>query len=167
MEVTLNKNSKLRSFGLILAFILVFGLMFYFASKGNSGEMLNSTQIEEVVFGGKFTKETKDKDGNVISTEVETGYVTDMYASGGVCYIRVQKTDLGSKSFPKFADYYFTYTSVQSKELNYFYTFNKMIDFAKENPTALVYEDQDEHKDRSLTNFATLTKTNITNLKIV
>ena len=164
MEVTLNKNSKLRSFGLILAFILVFGLMFYFASKGNSGEMLNSTQIEEVVFGGKFTKETKDKDGNVISTEVETGYVTDMYASGGVCYIRVQKTDLGSKSFPKFADYYFTYTSVQSKELNYFYTFNKMIDFAKENPTALVYEDQDEHKDRSLTNFATLTKTNITNV---
>ena len=41
MEVTLNKNSKLRSFGLILAFILVFGLMFYFASKGNSGEIID------------------------------------------------------------------------------------------------------------------------------
>ena len=90
----MNKNSKLRSFGIILALILVFGLMFYFASRGNSGEMLNSTQIEEVVFKGSFTKETKDKDGNIISTNVETGYVTDMYASGGVCYIRVQKSDL-------------------------------------------------------------------------
>ena len=127
----MNKNSKLRSFGIILALILVFGLMFYFASRGNSGEMLNSTQIEEVVFKGSFTKETKDKDGNIISTNVETGYVTDMYASGGVCYIRVQKSDLGNKSFPKFADYYFTYARTNSEALGYFYTFNKMVEKAK------------------------------------
>ena len=155
----MNKNSKLRSFGIILALILVFGLMFYFASRGNSGEMLNSTQIEEVVFKGSFTKETKDKDGNIISTNVETGYVTDMYASGGVCYIRVQKSDLGNKSFPKFADYYFTYARTNSEALGYFYTFNKMVEKAKTTSDTTF---DDNGLERSLDGFDTLSKISIT-----
>lgn len=157
MEVTLNKNSKLRSIGLILAFVLVFGLIFYFANKGNSGEMLNSTQIEQVVFAGSYDKTTKDKNGESIVTKVETGYVTDMYASGGVCYVRVQKTDLKGKSFPKFADYYFTYARTNSQALEYFYTFNKMIDSAKAGNTTF----DDNGLERSLTGYSELNKINI------
>ena len=157
MEVTLNKNSKLRSIGLILAFVLVFGLIFYFANKGNSGEMLNSTQIEQVVFTGSYDKTTKDKNGESIVTKVETGYVTDMYASGGVCYIRVQNTDLKGKSFPKFSDYYFTYARTNSQALEYFYTFNKMVDSAKAGNTTF----NDNGLERSLVGYSELNKINI------
>ena len=153
-----NKSSKLRNWGLILAFILVFGLMFYFASKGNAGQMLNSTQIEQVVFTGKYDKETKDQEGNDITETKETGYITDVYASGGVCYIRVQNTELGTKSFPKFSDYYFTYARTNSPTLEYFYTFNKMVDSAKAGNTTF----DDNGVTRSLEGFATLNKINIT-----
>ena len=157
----MNKSSKLRSIGLIIAFILVFGLMLYFANRGNGGDLLTSTQIEEIVFNGKFTEETKDKDGNVVAAEVNTGYVTDMYASGGVCYIRVQNTDLKNKSFPKFADYYFTYARTNSQALEYFYTFNKMVEKAK---TLGVGEEKvydDNGLQRSIEGYDTLTKINI------
>lgn len=158
-EINLNKNSKLRSIAIICAFVLVFGLMFYFASRGNSGDMLNSTQIEEIVFNGYFMEETKNKEGEVTSTKVETGYVTDMYASGGVCYIRVQKTDLTNKSFPKFADYYFTYARANSQALEYFYTFNRMVEYAKANPTATTFDDNG--LERNIENFSTLNKISI------
>lgn len=133
--------------------------MFYFASKGNAGQMLNSTQIEQVVFEGKFTKETKDKDGNAIEDTVETGYITDMYASGGVCYIRVQNTKLEGKSFPKFADYYFTYARANSQTLEYFYTFNKMVDRAKAGDTQY---DIGNGTMVSIAEYASLNKINIT-----
>ncbi len=155
----MNKNSKLRSIAIICAFVLVFGLMFYFASRGNSGDMLNSTQIEEIVFNGYYMEETKNKDGEVASTKVETGYVTDMYASGGIVYIRVQKTELGNKSFPKFADYYFTYARANSQALEYFYTFNRMVEYAKANPTETTYDDNG--LQRNIENFSTLNKINI------
>lgn len=133
--------------------------MFYFASKGNAGQMLNSTQIEQVVFEGKFTKETKDKDGNAIEDTVETGYITDMYASGGVCYIRVQNTKLEGKNFPKFADYYFTYARANSQTLEYFYTFNKMVDRAKAGETQY---DIGNGTMVSIVEYASLNKINIT-----
>ncbi len=132
--------------------------MFYFANKGNSGQMLNSTQIEQVVFEGKFVKETKDKEGNIVEEIVDTGYITDMYASGGVVYVRVQNTKLEGKSFPKFADYYFTYSRTNDPALEYFYTFNKMIDYKKANPSETIYEEN----GKSLENYATLAKINIT-----
>jgi len=152
----LNKG-KFRSFGLILVFLLVFGFMFYFASKGDSGELLTSTQIEDIVFNGNYIEETIDRDGNTIHTKIETGYVTDMYASGGVCYIKVQKSDLGNKSFPKYSDYYFTYARTNSQALEYFYTFNKMIDAA--NAGQLYYNDNGVN--RSLAGYDQLQKISI------
>ena len=112
--------------------------------------MLNSTQIEQVVSAGSYATTTKDKNGESIVTMIETGYVTDMQASGGVCYVRVQKTDLKGKSFPKFADYYFTYARTNSQALEYFYTFNKMIDSAKAGNTTF----DDNGLERSLTGYS-------------
>ena len=139
MEVNLNKGSRLKSFGLILVFIIIFAFMFYFANRGDSGELLTSTQIEDIIFNGSYVEESLDANGDTVRTKVETGYVTDMYASGGVCYIRVNNTDLGNKSFPKYSDYYFTYARSNSQVLENFYTFNKMIDAASQG--ALVYDD--------------------------
>ena len=113
----MNKGSRLKSFGLILVFVLVFGFMFYFANRGSSGDMLTSTQVKDIVFNGSYIEESVDVNGDTVHTKVETGYVTDMYASGGVCYVRVQKTDLGNKAFPKFADYYFTYSRTNTEVL--------------------------------------------------
>ncbi len=158
----MNKGSKLRSFGLILAFLLVFGLMFYFANRGNAGQLLNSTQVEDIIFYGYFIEETKDKDGNVVNSKVETGYVTDMYASGGVCYIRVQKTDLENKSFPKFADYYFTYARTNAQTLEYFYTFNAMVDYAKANPDETIFTDG--NISRPIEGYENLQKISITEI---
>ena len=68
----MNKG-KFKSFGLILVFLLIFGFMFYFANKGNSGQLLTSTQIEDIVFNGSFIEETTDRDGSTIKTKIETG----------------------------------------------------------------------------------------------
>ena len=142
---------------MILVFILVFGFMFYFANKGDSGELLNSTQVEDIVFNGSYIEESIDKNGDTIQTKVDTGYVTDMYASGGVCYIKVQNTDLGNKTFPKFSDFYFTYARSNSQALDYFYTFNKMIDAAIAGN--LTYDDNGLVRD--ITGFADLQKISI------
>jgi len=151
------KRGKFKSFGLILVFLLVFGFMFYFANKGDSGELLTSTQIEDIVFNGSYVEETVDRNGDVVYTKIETGYVTDMHASGGVCYVRVQKTDLGTKSFPKYSDFYFTYARTNAQALEYFYTFNKMIDSAVAGNT--VYNDNG--LERSLEGFDKLQKISI------
>ena len=157
MEVNLNKGSRLKSFGLILVFIIIFAFMFYFANRGDSGELLTSTQIEDIIFNGSYVEESLDANGDTVRTKVETGYVTDMYASGGVCYIRVGNTDLGNKSFPKYSDYYFTYARSNSQMLENFYTFNKMIDAASQG--ALVYNDNG--LDRSLAGYQDLQKISI------
>ena len=155
----MNKGNRLRSFGLILLFLLVFGVMLYFANRGDSGQLLTSTQLEEIVFKGSFKEETIDRDGSKIETLIETGYVTDMYASGGICYIRVENSELGNKAFPKFADYYFTYARANSQALDYFYTFNKMVDRAVADPTLTTFDDNGAL--RSLEGFDKLEKISI------
>lgn len=154
----MKSRSKMRNFWIILLIAGILILMFTFANKGVSGELLNSTQIEDMVFNGYYYEETIENDVTV-STKIETGYVTNMYASGGVVYVRVENTEYANKSFPKYSDFYFTYARSNAETLEYFYTFNHMVDMAKSDPNALVYSD--DGVERSLAGLSEVNKISI------
>jgi len=131
------KSNKLRNFGIIVAFILIIGIMFYIANLGDSGEYLAISQAQEVVEYGKYTSEQKDdQDKPVI---VETGYATHVYVVGGVGYIKVEDTGVDGKSFPKFADFHFSYNNT-TEDLAFIDLFNKKIDAANRGDTSVIID---------------------------
>lgn len=131
------KSNKLRNFGIILAFIFIFGIMFYIANLGNSGEYLAISQAQELVEYGKYTTEEKNENGEfVVATP---GYVTHIYVVGGVGYIKVEQSSTEGRQFPKFADYHFTYNNT-TEDLAFIDNFNKKVDAALRGETTLVID---------------------------
>ena len=125
----MKKSNKMRNILLIIAFIAIFGFMFYFANMGDSGTYISYSQAKQIVEIGKFTAEEKDDEGN--NKIVETGRATHVYVEGGTGYIKVEETKTADKSFPKFADYYFTYNN-SSTDLEFINAFNEKVTLAKE-----------------------------------
>lgn len=113
--------------------------MFYFAGLGDVGELLNLTQVKDMVRYGKYTTLGLDENGDEIQKTIETGYVTDIYVCGGTGYIKVTETGVKGKSFPKFADYYFTYNNT-TEDLKFIEEFNQMVDAAKAGQTTYELE---------------------------
>ena len=126
----MNKGkSKIKSFGLIAVFAIILLVMVYLASLGDAGTYVTMTQVQEMVFTGKYASEIMNDKGEKVSEVVNTGYVTDIHVVGGVGYIRIADSELEGKSFPKFADYYFTYNNT-TEDLAFIQAFNNMIDVA-------------------------------------
>ena len=132
------KGSKLKNIGIILAIIFIFGLMIYFASLGNAGKYVDMTKVQDMVFKGEYYEYQLDENGNNVLTPVKTGRVTDIYVVGGTGYIKVTETQVAGKSFPKFADFNFTYNNT-TEDLAFIQTYNDMVDYAKANPDKLTY----------------------------
>ncbi len=122
------KTSTLKKIGIIVALIIVFSLMFYLANLGDKGSYITIDQAESIVKYGKYTAETI-KDGETTSEVIETGYAIKVYVEGGTGYIRVEDSQLKGASFPKFADYYFTYNNT-TDDLQFIKNFNNMVDMA-------------------------------------
>ena len=138
-EVNKKKTGRLKKFGIILAVIVVFSVMFYFANKGNAGQYIAISQAEDIVLNGAYETETLE-DGELTQKTVETGYAVKVYVEGGVGYIRVTESQLGSAAFPKFADFHFSYNNT-TEDLEFIRHFNKMVELAnsQEDPTGLTY----------------------------
>jgi len=131
------RSNKLRNFGIIVAFIIIFGIMFYFANLGDHGDYLAISQAQEVVEYGKYTTEKLNEEGN--PNVVDTGYATHVYVVGGTGYIKVEKTGVEGKAFPKFADFYFTYNNT-TEDLSFIELFNRKVDAANQGQTQLMYD---------------------------
>lgn len=149
------KNNRLKNIGIILAFIIVFGLMFYFANLGNAGKTVDITKVQDMVFKGQYIEYELNENGDKIAKTVNTGYVTDIYVVGGVGYIKVTDTNTAGKSFPKFADYNFTYNNT-TEDLSFIQTFNDMIEYAKSGNTTYIVNGN----EYDITGFASLSKIN-------
>ena len=113
--------------------------MFYFAGLGDTGEIINMTQVQDMVRHGYYTEPGLDEEGNRIDKKVETGYVTDIYVCGGNGYIKVVKSGVEGKTFPKFADYTFTYNNT-TQDLKFIEEFNQIVDAAKNGATSYELE---------------------------
>lgn len=124
------KTGTLKKIGIILALILVFSFMFYIANLGDKGTYITIDQAESIVKYGKYTAETV-KDGEVVGEVTNTGYAVKVYVEGGTGYIRVAESMLEGASFPKYADYYFTYNNT-TDDLQFVKNFNNMVDMANE-----------------------------------
>ncbi len=72
---------------IIVALIVLFVSLF---NAGDSGEYITQTDFE---------------------TKLEAGEITDVYAQSGTVYILVKGTEIDEKTFPKNADFYFTYST--------------------------------------------------------
>ena len=131
------KGSKLKHIGILLAIILIFGVMYYFASLGDSGVYIAISQAQQIVENGNYVSEEVGEDGKLVVEK--TGYATHVYVVGGVGYIRIENSELGDKPFPKFSDYYFTYNNT-TEDLAFIELFNKKIDSAKNGETVFVDE---------------------------
>ena len=126
------KSNKLRTIGIIMALVLIFGIMFYIANLGNSGEHIALSQAKDIVRNGQFTSEVLDEQGN--KKVEETGYATHIYVVGGVGYIKVENTGVEGKVFPKFADYTFTYNNT-TDDLSFIDLYNELVDAANRGDT--------------------------------
>ena len=135
--MVVKKSNKLRTFGIIMALVLIFGFMFYFANMGDTGEYIALSQAREIVETGKYTSQVLDADGN--PKVEETGYATHIYVVGGVGYIKVENTGVEGKAFPKFADYNFTYNNT-TEDLAFIELYNKMIDAANNGQLTLEHD---------------------------
>ena len=138
-EVNKKKSGRLKKFGIILAFIVVFSVMFYFVNRGNAGQYIAISQAEDIVFNGAYVTEAEE-DGEKVTKTVETGYAVKVYVEGGVGYIRVAESQLGDAAFPKYADFHFSYNNT-TDDLEFIRHFNKMVDLANasEDPTGVTY----------------------------
>ena len=84
---------------LIVAMLFVF---MYVAGAGNPGKQLTINQAEEILYKGYTT--------NLVGEKIE-GDVVEIYVVNGVGYIRVAGSSLKANTFPKFADFHFTYNN--------------------------------------------------------
>ena len=123
------KGGKLKKFGIILAFIVIFSMMFYLANRGNAGTYITYSQAKDIVLNGAYVTEAVEND-EVVNKTVETGYAVKVYVEGGVGYIRVADSQLGNAAFPKYADFHFTYNN-STEDLKFIEHFNNMVEFAK------------------------------------
>ena len=131
------RSNKLRTFLIIAAFVAIFWVMLSIANRGDSGEYLAISQAQEVVEYGKYTTENVDEEGNPVI--VETGYATHVYVVGGTGYIKVEDTGVEGKSFPKFADFHFTYNNT-TEDLAFIDLFNKKVDAANNGQTSTIID---------------------------
>ena len=111
--------------------------MYYIANMGNSGDYLAISQAQEIVEYGKYTSEQLDEGGNKLV--VETGRATHIYVVGGVGYIKVEKTGVEGKQFPKYADFYFTYNNT-TEDLYFIDVYNAKVDAANNGQSTLEYK---------------------------
>ena len=130
--MVVKKSNKLRTIGIIVALVLIFGVMFYFTNLGDTGEHIAYSQAQDIVLNGKYTSEVLDEQGN--KKVEETGYATHIYVVGGVGYIKVENTGVEGKAFPKFADYTFTYNN-STEDLSFIDLYNKLVDAANRGET--------------------------------
>ncbi len=100
--------------------------MVYIANLGNPGSNLYINQVQDVVELGYYEK----LNGTEIE-KVETGYVRDIYVSGGNGYIRLVTSNVENKRFPKFADFNFTYNAYS--DLTFIDVFNAKVRAASNN----------------------------------
>ena len=84
---------------LIMAMLFVF---MYVAGAGNPGKQLTINQAEEILYKGYTT--------NLVGEKIE-GDVVEIYVVNGVGYIRVAGSGIKENTFPKFADFHFTYNN--------------------------------------------------------
>ncbi len=122
------KGGRLKTFGIVLAFIIVFSIMIYLANMGDSGEYITYSQARDIVLNGSYVTEATEN-GETIKKTVETGYAVKVYVEGGTGYIRVAESQLGNVAFPKYADFHFTYNNT-TDDLQFVIDFNNMVDRA-------------------------------------
>jgi len=151
------KSNKLRNFGLILVFAVIFCVMIYIANRGDNGTNVNLTQVQEMVFKGGYNTVGTNEQGEEIDELIDTGYVTDVHVVGGVGYLRVEKSELGNKPFPKFSDFYFTYNNT-TEDLAFIQAFNNMVELSKQGVVEYTYNENTYIID----NFKNLEKINYT-----
>ena len=128
-----NKKSKIVVVSFVFFIVLVFFVfitIMCFVKKSDPGQLINMTQVQDMVFTGKYTTEKENEQGEKEKVVVDTGYVTDIYVVGGTGFIRIEKTELGNKPFPRFADYHFTYNNT-TEDLGFIQVFNDMVDLSR------------------------------------
>ena len=121
------KKNKFRNAALIIVMVIIVLVMFSMFNRGDTGEYIAYSQARQIVELGKYSTEQKGEDGNNIVKE--TGFATHIYVVGGNGYIKVENTGVEGKTFPKFADYHFTYNNT-TEDLSFIQTFNSMVDAA-------------------------------------
>ena len=87
MESKSNRWGKIAAF---VAIIIVLAIIFYIASAGNSGQVLSYSKAREYI---------------------NNSDIVEVYAENGVAKMRKRVDGVDAKSFPKYADYYFEFTS--------------------------------------------------------
>jgi len=131
--------------------------MIYIANRGDNGTNVNLTQVQEMVFKGGYNTVGTNEQGEEIDELIDTGYVTDVHVVGGVGYLRVEKSELGNKPFPKFSDFYFTYNNT-TEDLAFIQAFNNMVELSKQGVVEYTYNENTYIID----NFKNLEKINYT-----
>lgn len=114
------KSSKARNIGLIAVFVIIIAIMVYIANLGNPGRTIYINQVRSIVELGYYEQVDASE-----TVKVETGYIKDIYVSGGNGYIRLIDSEVSNKRFPKFADYNFTYNSYS--DLTFIDVFNAKV----------------------------------------
>ncbi len=84
------KPNRWRNIITLTVIILVFVMIFYMASAGDSGQYLTRDQAQEYITSGE---------------------IVEVYAQGGIAKMRRRTDGVDEKKFPTYADYYFEFTS--------------------------------------------------------
>ena len=98
-------NKTKRSGFNILWLLLIVAMLFtfmYVAGAGNPGKQLTINQAEEILYKGYTT--------NLAGEKIE-GDVVEIHVVNGVGYIRLEGSNTKANTFPKYADFHFTYNN--------------------------------------------------------
>ncbi len=133
------KGGKLKKFGIILAFIVIFSVMFFLANRGDGGQYVSYSQAKDIVLKGNYVAEVVEN-GEKVTKTIESGYAVKVYVEGGTGYIRVTESQLGNANFPKYADFYFTYNNT-TEDLKFIEDFNNMVDMANAGESYYMIDD--------------------------
>ena len=101
MDKRANRWGKIAAF---VAIIVVLAIIFYIANSGSSGQVLSYSKAVE---------------------HVKNGEIAEVYAQSGVAKLRKRVDGVDSKLFPKYADYYFEFTSWN--QLNFIEEYNEAL----------------------------------------